>query len=118
MKRRVLTCLLLAASVIVGAGGPPVAAERPKEMVFFVASAASQQPLPWVDLITVDRDGTTTKVARTDKDGYVRIDRSLVGSSAVVLFCSKRFFCGAFVVDDRLLEFDEKAIQLAPIVMY
>lgn len=85
-----------------------------------VNAADTSMALPGVSVSMVCGDGHIETIGQTDQFGQLLVpkERLRTRSAMALLFCHDYFFCGAIRPnEERLLEYDEYLIAIAPIVV-
>jgi len=88
------------------------------QIVFKVASAATDQMLSGVQVSIIARDGTQIELGQTDFVGRFSVSKAILREhqARFVLFSHEHFFTGAIRADNPkfdLLEYDDFFIELA-----
>jgi hypothetical protein len=121
LRARLFVAVVLPALLMCGSAAPRAAAGIEPLRLTVVNSADTAMELPGVEVSFVAADGSIHVLGRTNDRGRLDIDKDVLrsGNATVILCCLRpAFFCGAMrVQEERLLEYDEYLIAIAPAVV-
>jgi len=82
----------------------------------FIVGNSHGPMIPGVEVLLIKKNGDKQIVGETDALGAIKVNKEmLLSDGCCILFCHDKFYCGAFIIDNLDLSFDEMLIVLFPV---